>query len=122
MSDTYEPLIDSADSFKVATTSSKALQALDELVLRAPMRGTQEREQVAENYGHESLDEALEAFGYGPEDMLTPPEFYREAATVVFDSVSEADVEGGVDVGEVRKGILDFSRAGQPDLSELMST
>jgi len=122
MSDTYEPLIDSADSFKVATTSSKALQALDELVLRAPMRGTQEREQVAENYGHESLDEALEAFGYGPEDMLTPPEFYREAATVVFDSVSEADVEGGVDVGEVRKGIVDFSTAGQPDLSELMST
>jgi hypothetical protein len=122
MSDTYEPLIDSADSFKVATTSSKALQALDELVLRAPMRGTQEREQVAENYGHESLDEALEAFGYGPKDMLTPPEFYREAATVVFDSVSEADVEGGVDVGEVRKGIVDFSTAGQPDLSELMST
>jgi len=122
MSDTYEPLIDSADSFKVATTSSKALQALDELMLRAPMRGTQERKQVAENYGHESIDEALEAFGYGPEDMLTPPEFYREAATVVFDSVSEADVEGGVDVGEVRKGIVDFSTAGQPDLSELMST
>jgi hypothetical protein len=122
MSDTYKPFINSGDSFKVATTSSKALQALDELILRAPMRGTQEREQVAENYGHESIDEALEAFGYDSDDMLTPPEFFQEAATVVFDGVSEADVEGGVDVGEVRKGILDFSRAGQPDLSELMST
>jgi hypothetical protein len=119
---TYQPFLDSEQKCEVATTSSQALQALDELMLRAPMRGTQERKQVAENYGHESIDEALEAFGYGSDEMLTPPEFYREAATVVFENVSEADVEGGVDVGEVRRGIMDFSSAGQPDLSELMST
>ena len=119
---TYQPLLNSEQKCEIATTSSQALQALDELVLRAPMRGTQERKQVAENYGHESTDEALEAFGYDSDDMLTPPEFFQEAATLVFDGVSEVDVEDGVDVGEVRRGIMDFSSAGQPDLSELMST
>jgi hypothetical protein len=119
---TYQPLLDSNKEFEVATTSSTALQTLDELTLRAPMRGTEQREQLATNYGHDSIEEALEAFGYDQDDMLTPPEFYRSVAPVVFEGVDESDVEDGVNVGEVRRGMMDFSSAGQPDLSELINT
>lgn len=111
MSD-YQPVVGSDDDYELAPTSTKNMEALDKLRMRAPFLN--DRDDIARNYGYEDAEEAQEDLG----EVLSPPRFWEEAAFVVF-----KDLEGAedIDFAEVRRAVGNFTFAGNEQFAELMS-
>lgn len=116
MSDTYQPIIGSDEEFGLAPTSTKNMEALNKLQLRAPFFS--DREQIAQNYGYDNVEEAMEDMGAG---ALSPPRFWEQAALVIFEGLDEIDDDQGVDFAEARRAVGKFNMAGNEEYAELMN-
>lgn len=117
MSDTYQPVVGDDTEYMLANTSTAAMEAIDRLQVRAPFAGENIRQQKAENYGYEDPEAMLDDMADG---MVSPPQFWEEAATVLFDGLDTVP-DGGVDYAEVRRAFAVFTNAGNEQLSELIN-
>lgn len=119
--DTFQPVAEDSTEYELAPTSTKNMEALDRLKLRAPCVGEEQRRQIAENYGCDDVGEAMERY-CEDDTLLSPPRFWEEAAKVVVRDLTDKDVEeGGIDFAEARRAVANFSNAGNEELLELLS-
>ena len=121
------PLLKENAGYPLAPTSTRNMERLDALKLRAPCVGEQERKRIAQNYGYTSdgegdVEAAMEDFGYEkPGDILSPPRFWEQVVPIIFEGLDEGDVrEGEIDFAVVRRELTNFTMAGNEQMSELM--
>lgn len=122
MSEQPRPFVGKDKGYPLAPTSTGRMEDLSKVKLRAPCVGEQERQRVAQNWGFDSVDDALEGFGFDQGDILSPPRFYETVATVIFRGIDQSDIEQGqIDFAEVRRGLADFTQAGNEEAMELLN-